>query len=125
MQYESKGDKILTLNEYLNLIEKYLKELIEEYKLKGEWKVQLKIEFNFRLLKHGSDETRIMYTRSDNVEKKFEFDAVNFLYYDFNKTNINRGGSYKDSLKWLKNKKSTVNCKNNDDKCFQYAVTLA
>ena len=29
-QYESKGDKILSLKEYLNLIEKYLRELIEE-----------------------------------------------------------------------------------------------
>ena len=43
-QYESKGDKILSLKEYLNLIEKYLRELIEEYKLKGEWKVQLTLE---------------------------------------------------------------------------------
>ena len=71
MQYESKGDKILTLKEYLNLIEKYLKELIEEYKVKGEWKVQLTIEVNFILLKPGSDETRVMYTRSDNVEIMF------------------------------------------------------
>ena len=55
----------------------------------------------------------------------FEFDGVNFLYYDFNKTSIYRGGSYIDSPKWLKDKKSTINPKNNDDKCFQYAVTLA
>ena len=55
----------------------------------------------------------------------FEFDGVNFLYYDFNKISLNRGGSYIDSPKWLKDKKSTVNPKNNDDKCFQYAVTLA
>ena len=55
----------------------------------------------------------------------FEFDGVNFLYYDFNKTSIYRGGSYIDSAKWLKDKKSTINPKNNDDKCFQYAVTLA
>ena len=55
----------------------------------------------------------------------FEFDGVNFLYYDFNKINLNRGGSYIDSPKWLKNKKSTINPKNNDYKCFQYAVTLA
>ena len=157
MQYESKGDKILVLKEYLNLIEKYLKELIQEYKLKGEWKVQLTIEVNFISLKPGSDETRIMYTRSDNVEimfgddsddifeqlsesllqkyeenlqnkmrgSEFEFDGVNFLYYDFNKTSKNRGESYIDSPKWLKDKKSTINPKNNDDKCFQYAVTLA
>ena len=55
----------------------------------------------------------------------FEFDGVNFLYHDFNKTSINRRGSYIDSPKWLKDKKSTINPKNNEDKCFQYTVTLA
>ena len=34
----------------------------------------------------------------------FEFDGVNFLYYDINKISINRGGSYIDSPQWLKNK---------------------
>ena len=71
VQYESKGDQTLTLKEYLNLIEKYLKELIEEYKQKGEWKVQLTIEINFISLKSGSDETCIMYTRSGNIEIMF------------------------------------------------------
>ena len=66
----------------------------------------------------------------ENLQNKmrgsdFEFDGVNFLYYDFNKTSLNRGGSYIDSPKWLKKKKSTINPKNNDHKCFQYAVTLA
>ena len=66
----------------------------------------------------------------ENLQNKmrgpdFEFDGVNFLYYDFNKTSIDRGGSYIDSPKWLKDKKSAINSKNNDDKCFQYAVTLA
>ena len=55
----------------------------------------------------------------------FEFDGVNFLYYDFNKISINRGGSYIDSPKWLKDKKSTTNPKNIDHKCFQYAVNSA
>ena len=55
----------------------------------------------------------------------FEFDGVNFLYYDFNKISLNRGGSYIDSPKLLKDKKSTINPRNNYDKCFQYAVTLA
>ena len=55
----------------------------------------------------------------------FAFDGIDSLYYDFNKTSINRGGSYIDSRQWLKNKKSTINPKNNDDKCVQYAVTLA
>ena len=66
----------------------------------------------------------------ENLQNKmrgldFEFDGVNFLYYDFNKISLNRGGSYIDSPKWLKDKKSTINPKNNDHKCFQYAVTLA
>ena len=55
----------------------------------------------------------------------FEFDGVNFLYYDFNKISLYRGGSYIDSPKLLKDTKSTINPKNNDYKCFQYAVTLA
>ena len=58
-------------------------------------------------------------------ESDFEFGGVNFLYYDFNEITLNRGGSYIDSPKWLKDKKSTINPKNNDDKCFQYAITLA
>ena len=65
----------------------------------------------------------------ENLQNKmkgsdFEFDGVNFLYYDFNKISLNRGGSDIDSPKWLKDKKSTINPKNNDDKCFQYAITL-
>ena len=155
VQYESKGDKILTLKEYLALIEKYLRELINYYKNKGEWKVQLIVEIIS--LKTGSDEARITHTRSDNIEimigddnddiieelfksfiqkyeenlqnkmrgSDFEFDDANFLYYDFNDISLNRGESYIDSPKWLKDKKSTINPKNNDEKCFQYAITLA
>ena len=55
----------------------------------------------------------------------FEFNGVNFLYYGVNKISISRGGSNIDSPKWLKDKKSTINPKNNNYKCFQYAVTLA
>ena len=66
----------------------------------------------------------------ENLQNKirgsdFEFDGVNSLYYDFNKISLNRRKSYIDSPKWLKNKKSTINPKNNDHKCFKYAITLA
>ena len=86
-------------------------------------------EINFISLKPGSDETRVMYTRSfkeeimkgsdtdeiikllfesffkkyeENLQEKmkgsdFEFDGINFFYYDFNKMSINRSGSYIDS----------------------------
>ena len=68
IQYESKGDKILTLREYMALIEKYLRKLINYYKNKGEWKLQFTAEITFVSLKPGSDETRVMHTRSDNEE---------------------------------------------------------
>ena len=134
IQYESKGDNILTVEESLALIEPYLIKLINYYKNKGEWKIQLTAQINFISLKSDSDETRVMHTRSDNEEfmngsdtdeiikevfksllqkyqenlqekmrgSDFAFDGVNFLYYDFNKVSINKGGSYIDSPKWLK-----------------------
>ena len=37
---------------------------------------------------------------------------------------MKRGKSYIDSLEWLKNKKATINPKNNDDNCFQYSLTV-
>ena len=66
--YESKGDKISTVKEYLGLIEPYLADMINDYKSKGEWKIQLTAEINFTSLKPDSDETRIMHTKSDNEE---------------------------------------------------------
>ena len=55
---------------------------------------------------------------------EFIFDSVDILYYDLDKISPNCGGSYIDSPKWLKNKKATINPKNNDDKCFQYVITI-
>ena len=56
---------------------------------------------------------------------EFVFDSVGLLEYKLNKISLNRGGSYIDSPEWLKNKKATINPKNNDDNCFQYALTVA
>ena len=47
------------------------------------------------------------------------------MYYDLNKTSLSRGRSYIHSPEWLKDKKATLNPKNNDGKCFQYAITVA
>ena len=56
---------------------------------------------------------------------EFAYGSVDALYYSLNEVILSRGGSYIDSPKWLKTKKATINSKNNDDKCFQYAVTVA
>ena len=56
---------------------------------------------------------------------EFVYDSVDVLYYNLNKVSLSRGGSYIDSLKWVKNKGATINPQNKkDDRCFQYAVTV-
>ena len=68
IQYESKGDTIITIEEYLSLIESYLVDMIDDHQNKGEWKIQLTAEINFTSYKPDSDETPIMHTKSDNLE---------------------------------------------------------
>ena len=56
----------------------------------------------------------------------FAFDGVNSLYYDLNKTSLDRGGSHIKSERWLEEKQATINPQNKkDDKCFQYPLTAA
>ena len=55
---------------------------------------------------------------------EFVYDSVDSLYDNLNKISLSRCGSYIDSPKRLKNKKATINPKNNDDKCFQYALIV-
>ena len=51
--------------------------------------------------------------------RNFYFDSVDLLYYLLQKTSLSRkGSSFIDSPKWLKNKKATINPKNNDNNCF-------
>ena len=157
LEYMSNGNDSLSFNKYLELIKPYLYDLINVYKAKGEWKLQLSAEISFVSQKPDSNEIRIMYTRStpeecmidseteevaeklimsilqkyqDNLQNKmkgsdFIFNGINYLYYDLNRITISKGGSYIESPKWLKDKKCTVNQKNTDNKCFQYAATLA
>ena len=57
---------------------------------------------------------------------EFVFNYLHLLYCKCHKIDLNCGGSYVDSLDWIKNKKATINLINKkDNKCFQYAVTVA
>ena len=49
---------------------------------------------------------------------------LNSLNYIFHKVDLKRSGLYTESPEWLKNKGATINCQNNDDKCFQYAIAI-
>ena len=55
---------------------------------------------------------------------EFVCDSVDLLHYELHEMSLDRGGSYTYSPEWLK-KKETIIPKNNDDKCFKYALTFA
>ena len=57
---------------------------------------------------------------------EFVFDYVESMNYIFHKIDSKRSGSYIETSKWLKNKNATIICHNKkDNKCFQYAITIA
>ena len=57
---------------------------------------------------------------------EFVFNYLHLLYCKCHKIDLNCGGLYVDSLDWIKNKKAAINLINKkDNKCFQYAVTVA
>ena len=117
-----------------------------DYKTQGEWKIQLAMIIN-SISSKDSNEIRTMCTKSNNIEflmgnetdevieesllqkyqegleekmrgNEFVFDSIRLFYYNLHEISLNRSESYIDSLKSLKNKKATINQKNNDDNCF-------
>ena len=71
---------------------------------------------------------RFQEARETSNERGSEFihESVGLLYYYFHKTNMKRVGSYIESHELLINKQAAINPKNEkDNKCFQYAITLA
>ena len=127
IEYESNGDrnKCLSVEEYLNKIRPYPKDIINHLKKFDTWKIQLTITNN---LIQFIDE-RVMHSKSDNIEitindeadevtkeifdslknryqnnlesmegSEFVFDCVHLLYYKCHKISPNRGGSYIDSF---------------------------
>ena len=57
-------------------------------------------------------------------EIDFTFDSVQLWYCKCHRINFRHGGSYIEFPHWIKNKKTTINSENKDDKCFQFAVTV-
>ena len=69
IQYESRRnkEKILIVNEYLDIIRPYLRDIVNHHKTQSEWKIQLAMEINFISSKPDSDETHTIHTKSDNI----------------------------------------------------------
>ena len=55
----------------------------------------------------------------------FIFESVDLLYYSLHKIGLKRGESYIKSSEWLMNTRATIDAKNNDGNCFQYAMIVA
>ena len=120
----------------------------------NEWKIQINMHINFVSSK-DTGETRTTFVWSDNEEIRlgnetddienllksflnnyqeeeilrngsgFVFKSVDLLLYHVHKTSLKRGKSYIKSPEWLINKRATINPKNEDNKCFQYSITVA
>ena len=148
------GIKIIKLYEYFDIIKPYFKDMIDDYKSKGEWKIQITMRIIF-ISFIDKNQTQVMHTKSDNIEiingtdtsdainelidsfmKRYQegletkmkgssyiFERIDLLEYHLHKISLNRGSSYIESHKWIKNKGVTINPKNKDNKCFQYAIT--
>ena len=87
--YESKGDKDskLSIDQYFDIIRHYLKDLIDDHKSKGEWKIQLSMRIIFVSFT-DANETREMHTKSDNITimRGVETeDIINELFNTFRK----------------------------------------
>ena len=122
IEYKSNGDKNKTLSveEYLNKISLYLKDIISNFKKLDKWKIQLTISNNF-ISSLDNEEKRVMHSKSDNIDimisgdvdevikelfdsfknrfqnnlelmkgSEFVFDYVQLLYYKCHKINPNR-----------------------------------
>ena len=87
--YKSKGDKDakLALWEYFDKIKPHLKEMVDDYKSKLEWKIQITMRI-ILISFIDKNETQVMHTNSDNVEimnGTATNDAINELIDSFMK----------------------------------------
>ena len=87
MEYESRGDKDrnLSLEDYLNIIRPFLKDMINNHKAHGEWKIQLIMRINF-ISSLDTNKFCIMYSKSNNAKimKGTEADdIINELFESF------------------------------------------
>ena len=67
--YESRVDKDgkVALYEYFDKTKRHLKDMIDDYKSKGEWKILITTRIIF-ISFIDKNETQVMHTKSDNVE---------------------------------------------------------
>ena len=69
MEYDSNGgrNKNLSLEEYLNEIKPYLRDIIIDLQESDTWKIQLTIAINF-IYSKDAEEEHVMHSKSNNIK---------------------------------------------------------
>ena len=120
------------------MVRPYLSNIINDHETQVELKIQSAIAINFMSSKDSNEMVlctlraiayklnRWNYSRTfwfflqkyqkglkeSMKESAFVFDSVDLLRYKLHEISLNRGGSYIDYPKWLKNEKTSINPKN-------------
>ena len=123
------------------MIAPYLYDLINDQRIvRRVWKIQINMHVKF-IFSRDTEETRILYVRSDNQSimqavdtddiirdifrsflhfqeelkiikgSDFVFESVDLLDYKLHKVSLRRGGSYVKFPEWLANKNAKINPK--------------
>ena len=98
MHTKSRNIEIMMVSETNDIIEEFFKSLLQKYQ-------------------EGLEESM--------EGSEFVRDSIDLLHYHLQKISLKRGGSHIDSPEWAKDKKATINPKNNSNNSFQYALTVA
>ena len=61
-------EKTPVVEEYINKIRLYLKNIINNLKKSDTWKIQVTITINFISSKYDNDKERVMHWKGDNIE---------------------------------------------------------
>ena len=90
IEYKSNSykNRILSVEEYLDKIIPYLKDIINDLKKSGIWKIQLTISINFISSRDDNDEEPIIHSKSDNIEVMISDDADEVTLKNHLKTDI-------------------------------------
>ena len=77
IEYKSKGDRNphYQVEEYLNEVKPYLKDIINDLKVSDTWKIHLAIRINFICSKDHNDEERERQSKNDNIETMMNGEA--------------------------------------------------
>ena len=78
MERKSECDEKLKIEQYLENIRPYLRDMIDHLKTSGNWKIHLTIKIKFMLSK-DIDENPLMYSKHDNRKIMIAFDTDEIL----------------------------------------------